>query len=274
MSLNYCELNPCHYYTVPGLYFNASLKMTKIKLELLCDPEQFLFVENSIRGGVLVIRHIHATANNEFLPNYNPDDPASWILFDDNNLYGHAMSHPLTTGNFKFLSPKEIKEFDIAKTAATEEVGFILEVDLKYPVHLHESQNDYPLATEKIKITQDILSSYSQSLINNLNDKIKYVLHSENLWLYLELGMKLVKIHKILQFSQSAWIKPYIYFKTTKRKEATSSFLQNLFKLFINSVFSECLQNRINLKPATNPTGERNLSRDLLFNDYISLPKI
>ena len=110
-----------------------------------------------------------------------------------------------------------------------------------------------------------MLSPYSQSLINqhssteklapNLYDKIKYILHFENLRLYLELGMELVKVHRILQISQSSWIKPYIYFNTTKRKEATSPFLQNLVILIINSVFDEtmeCLRNRINLK-LTNP---------------------
>ena len=102
----------------------------------------------------------------------------------------------------------------MSKTAATDDVGFILEVDLKYPVHLHESHNDYPLAAENIKITHDMLSPYSQSLISkhssteklalNPNYKTKYVLHYENLKLYLELGMELVKIHRILQFSQLA----------------------------------------------------------------------
>ena len=136
-------------------------------MKLLCDPEQFLFFENSIRGGVSVVSHRHATANNEFVPDYIPDDPSSWILFvDANNLYGLAMSQPLPTGAFKFLSPKEIEEFDITKIAATDDIGFILEVDLKYPVHLHESHNDYPLAAEKVKITHDMLSPYSQSLIN------------------------------------------------------------------------------------------------------------
>ena len=215
MSLNYYELDSCHYDTLQGLSFDACLKMSKIKLELLGDPEQFLFVENSIRGGVSVVSHRHATANNEFVPNYNLDDPTTWILFvDANNLYGHAMSEPLPTGNFKFLSPKEIEKFDISKTASTDDVGFILEVDLKYPVHLHELYNDYHLAAEKIKITHDMLSPYSQSLINkhnsteklasNLNDKKKYVLHYENLRLYLKLGMELVKIHRILQLCQSA----------------------------------------------------------------------
>ena len=159
------------------------------------------------------------------------------------------------------LSAKKIEEFDISKIGATDDLGFILDVDPKYPVHLH----DYPLAAENVMITQDVLSPYSQSLINkycsteklapNLNDKITNVLHYENLRLYLELGMELVKIHRILQFNQSALIKPYIDFNTAKRKEATSSFLQNLFKLFISSVFGktmEFLRNRINLKLVTN----------------------
>ena len=167
MSLINYELDPCHYYILLGLSFDACLKMTKIELELQCDLEQFLFVENSIRGGVSVVSHRHATANNEFVPNYKPNDPTSWILFvDANNVYGHAMSQPLPNVNFKFLSPNEIEEFNMSKTAAADDVGFIIEVDLKYPVHLHESHNDYPLAAEKIKITHDMLSPYSQSLIN------------------------------------------------------------------------------------------------------------
>ena len=132
------------------------------------------------------------------MPDFNPDYRTSWILFvDDNNLYGHALSQPLPRENFQFLSLKEIEEFDIAKTVATDNIGFILDVDLMYPVYLHESHNDYPLAAEKVKITQDMLTPYSKSLINkhssteklapNQKDKINYVLHYENLRLYLEL---------------------------------------------------------------------------------------
>ena len=132
--------------------------MTKIELELLYDPEQFLFVQNSIRVGVSVVTYRHSTANNEFVPDYNPDDPSTWVLFvDANNLYGLAMRQPLPTGNFQFLSPKEIDIFDIAKTVAIDDIGFILEVYLKYSVHLHESH----LAAEKVKIIQDMLSSNS-----------------------------------------------------------------------------------------------------------------
>ena len=84
----------------------------------------------------------------------------------------------------------------MSKRAANDDVGFILDVDLKYPVNIHESHNDYPFSAEKLKITQDMLSPYSRSLINkyssteeklapNLNDKIKYVLHFENVRLHL-----------------------------------------------------------------------------------------
>ena len=173
----------------------------------------------------------------------------------------------------------------MSKTAATDDIGFILEVDLQYPVHLHKSHNDYPLVAEKVKITQNMLSPYFKSLISsstenlapNLNDKIKYVLHYKNLRLYLELGMKLVKINRILQFRQSAWIKSYIDFNTAKRKAATSSYLQNLFKLFKNSVFGKTmkrLRNRINLKLITNTVRANKLIARPNFSDSILLTKI
>ena len=93
--------------------------------------------------------------------------------------------------------------------------------------------------------------------------------------------MELVKVHRILQFNQSAWIKPYIDFNTTNRKEATSSFLQILFKLFINSVFGktiECLWNRINLKLVTNSIRVKKLIArpsfqrfDIINKDFTSI---
>ena len=97
------------------------------------------------------------------------------------------------------------------------DVGYILEVDLKYPNELHDLHNDYPLAREKRTVTNDILSNYCKSiadkyeikvgdikkLIPNLGHKNKYVLHYKNLQLYLSLRIKLTKIHRVLQFKQS-----------------------------------------------------------------------
>jgi len=135
-----------------------------------------------------------------------------------------------------------------------------LEVDLAYPRDLHELHNDYPLAPEKVTLTEEMLSSYSKSfpgqhvltekLIPNLNDKIKYVTHYVNLKLYIRLGMKLKRVHRVLQFDQSPWMKPYIDFNTNKRRQATTDFERDFYKLLNKSVFGKTmknLRNRVNV---------------------------
>ena len=149
------------------------------------------------------------------------------------------------------------------------DVGYILEVDLKYPNELHELHNDYPLAPEKLAVTNDILSSYCKSiadkydikvgdvkkLIPNFGNKTKYVVHYRNLQLYLSLGMKLTKTHRALQFKQSDWMKKYIEFNTKKRMSATNDFEKDFLKLMINSVYGKTMENlrkRVNVRFVNN----------------------
>ena len=123
-------------------------------------------------------------------------------------------------------------------------VGYSLEVDLKYPDELHELHNDYPLAPEKLAVSSDMLSKYCKKiadkyeikvgdvkkLIPNLGNKTNYVVHYRNLQLYLSLGMKLTKIHRVLKFKQSDWMKKYIDFNTEKRMNADNDFEKDFYE--------------------------------------------
>ena len=128
--------------------------------------EHLIFFENSIRGGISVVRHRHAKANNSMVPDYNPDDVNSWLLYvDANNLYGHAMSSFLATSDFRFFTEDEIASFYLSTTSPTDGIGYVLKVDLDYPRELQDLYSDYPLAAKKLKITRDKLSPYSESLV-------------------------------------------------------------------------------------------------------------
>ena len=263
--LHYYKLDPCHYFTSPGLSWDAMLKMTGVKLELMSDIDQYLFIEKGIRGGVSYISKRYAKANNKYISNYNSKEPSNYITYlDANNLYGWAMSQNLPTGGFKWLSPNEI---DLRKETKK---GYILEVDLEYPEHLHESHNDYPLAPEKVEVKEHMLSDYSKKiksefnikvggiskLVPNLKPKKNYVAHYKNLQQYLDLGLKATKVHRVLEFKQSPWLKTYIDFNTMKRKEAKSDFEKDFFKLMNNSVFGKTIENlrkRVNVTLINDP---------------------
>ena len=112
-------------------------------------------------------------------------------------------------------------------------VGYILEVDLEYPSELHDLRNDYPLVPEKLEISQKMLSKYCSDiadkygikiggvnkLVPNLRNNKKFDVHYKYLQLYLSLGMKLSKIHKILEFKQSDWLKKFVDFNQKKKCE-------------------------------------------------------
>ena len=267
--LEYYKLDPCHYFTSPGLSWDAMLKMTNIKLELMTDIDMFQFIEKGMRGGVSYIAHRHALANNKYLKKFDERLPSKYIMYlDANNLYGWAMSQYLPTGGFRWMTEKEIDKIDLAKYKDNCRKGLILEVDLEYPKKLHDLHNDYSLAPEKIKVAKNMLSEYAKNiakkynistglvykLIPTLSNKEKYVLHYRNLQLYTDLGLKITKVDRVFEFNQSPWMKEYIDFNTQKRTNAKNAFEKDFFKLMNNSVFGKTMENlrkRVNVRLVT-----------------------
>ena len=147
-----------------------------------------------------------------------------------NNFYGWAMSDYLPYGGFKQL--KNLDGFDVGSICEKGKIGYILEVDLELLEKLHLLHNDYSLVPEKHQISYDKLSDYCKKiadgyeikvgevkkLISNLGSKPNYVVYYRNLQLYLSLGNKLTKIHRVVKVKHCNWMKIYINFNTEKEQ--------------------------------------------------------
>ena len=249
------KLDPAWYYTVPGLAWDACLKKTEVRLELLNDIDMLLMIEKGIRGGVSTITKRYAEANNPYMKTYDSNSTNKYITYlDANNLYGWAMSQPLPTHGFEWMSEEELKNWR-SRSCETSE-ACILEVDLEYPKELHDLHNDYPLSPERLKI------GGIEKLILNLYDKKNYVVHHKTLKQYESLGLKITKIHRGIKFKESAWLKPYIDLNTKLRTKAKNDFEKDFFKLMNNSVFGktmENIRNRVDICLVTNEDQARKL---------------
>ena len=193
------------------------LKMTEIELDLISDTDMHLFIEKGMRVGISYIAKRYSKPNNKCMQSYDAKKPSKFIKYlDENNLYGWAMIQYLPYSGFKWLNQKEISDFYLNSISENSSIGYI-KVELEYPSELHDLHNDYPLAPEKLEITQNMLSKYCFNIVNeygiklggvnklvpNLDNKSKYVVHYRNFQLYLSLGMKCTKVHRILKFKQS-----------------------------------------------------------------------
>ena len=241
LCLKIYGLDPVYYFTAPQLAWDACLKMTSVKLELLSDEDMLLMFEEGIRGGISIISNRYGEANNKYMrKGFNKNKPSKYLMYlDANNLYGCAMSEKLPTHGFKWLLDREIgKLFNNQVLQVWEKIPCILEVDLEYPENLHDLHNDYPFCPEKVKCKNGV-----KKLIPNLRDKTKYIIHYKNLIQCLRAGMKLKKIHRGIKFVESEWMKSYIDKNTNLRAMAKNNFEKDFFKLMNNSVFGKTMEN-------------------------------
>ena len=273
LCLQTYKLDPAHYLSSPGLSWDSMLRTTGVVLDLIDDADMFLFLEKGIRGGISMISHRHAVANNPYMEeDFDNTKPTSYIAYwDANNLYGWSMSQPLPQKDFHWLEEDLVSSLDVTQIPDDAEQGYILEVDLEYPDNLHDEHNDYPLVPEPTTIRPGFLSQYtrqlgahiygdekhipsSKKLVPHLGPRRKYVIHYRNLKQCLEHGLQVTRIHRVLTFHQSAWLEPYISLNTEKRKLAANAFEKDFFKLMNNSIFGkscENMRNRRNIELVT-----------------------
>ena len=148
------------------------------------------------------------------------------------------MIQPLPAGGFKWVD--DVSRFTPDETGGLEKhgnKGYLLEVDVKYPKELHDLHNDLQFMCEKMKINK------VEKLVPNLYDKKKYVIHIRALDQALKHGLVHEKVHRVIEFNQSAWLKPYIDFNTELRKKAKNEFEKEFFKLMNNAVFGKTIGN-------------------------------
>ena len=239
MCIKVYELDPAHFLSLPGLAWQACLKKTNVKSELLTDYDMLLMVEEGIRGGICHSIHRYAKANNKYMKNYDKNKESSYIQYlDGNNLYGWAMSQKLPVNGFIWIkNVAEINEKFIKNYDEESDKGYSFEVDVNYPKRLHDLQSDLPFLPKRMKIDK------CKKLVCNLRNKKKYVVHIRSLKQALNYGLKLEKVHRIIEFNQESWLKPYIDMNTELRKIVKKDFEKDFFKLMKSAVFGKTMEN-------------------------------
>ncbi|XP_053205601.1 uncharacterized protein LOC128392015 [Panonychus citri] len=259
-SMKDFKIDPPHYMTGPGLSFAAAFRRLQIEVELFCDIDKLMMIEKGIRGGLTTVARRYVKANNPNVPGYDGGDQTHLLYLDVNNLYGYAMCSYLPYAYYAWKNFDD-EEAVLRDLRFSSGYNYIYEVDLEYPSELHDEHDDFPLAPHKLKIDNEMLSPYAKRIVEKLQERghhsvsseklvatflkrEKYVVHGLNLKFYMEKGLKVTKIHRILKFSSLPWLQDYIEFCTSKRQQAKDPFTSSLYKLFVNSIYGKLMEDK------------------------------
>ena len=197
------ELDPAHFISLPGLAWQACLKKTNVELQLLTDYDMLLRIEEGIRGGICHAIQRYAKTNNKYMRDYDKNKESSYIQYlDANNLYGKAMTGKLPVRGFRWMTDISRMDEEFVRSYDKNDIkGYILEVDVDYPNELQNLHSDFPFLAESMVINN------TKKLVCNLQDKKNYVVYINVLKQALDHGLKLRKVHRVIEFDQEAWLK-------------------------------------------------------------------
>ncbi|XP_063235651.1 uncharacterized protein LOC134538341 [Bacillus rossius redtenbacheri] len=239
VCLQYYSLDPAHYITAPSLAWDALLFKTGARLELITDPDIYLFLESAVRGGITNVSRRHAKANNVHMSTHDPCLPSSYICyFDVNALYAHTMLDKLPVGKFEWVPRDEYASWDFNAIDIDGDTSYFAEVDLTFPDDCHDRLSDLPLAPVNGVPPNGRMSKLLLTLVPRNN----YVVHAKTLRHYVRYGAVIGQVHRVLRFEQAAWMKDYITFNAERRAQAANPFEKSFFKLLSNAVYGKSLE--------------------------------
>ena len=286
VALEEDKLDPVHFVSLPAMSFKSAFKMTGETIHLLQDPEMYNIFERGIRGGLTFVNKHHIKSETV------GDDHIHLKYYDQNNLYGSSLSKPLPHSEFSWLNQDELEYYsnpsNILKIPDEGDWGYYFEVDLIYPNSIKNKTADFPLAPESGEVTEDMFSPFMSQFHNNLTecgqprykpcrkllltqyDKKNYLVHFCILKFYLEMGMLLKSVHRIIKFRQKAFLKPYIDSNSQKRALAQNNFEKDFYKYKNNSLFGKTMEDvrkRMNYKLVVDEQKYHKLTSSPLFID-------
>ena len=167
MFIKVYGLDHVYFLSAPGLAWQACLKKTGERLELITDVDMLLMIEKGIRGGLCHSVYRHAKTNNKYMKIYDVNNESSYIIYmDANNLYGYARSKKVPVDGFEWVEDLSTIDEDFIKNYDEDSnAGYFIEADIDYPKELHNKHSDLPFLPEKMEVNK------CKKLISNLYDK-------------------------------------------------------------------------------------------------------
>ena len=222
MCLEIYELDLAKFISAPGLAWQAALKKL-VKLDLIADLDMLLLIEKGIRGGRCNTVRRNTKASDKYMRDYDLMIKIKNLCYSNywgaNNLYGWAMSQKLPTFNFEWVEgTSQFIEVFIKNYDGKSELGYILDIDVKYPKEIYELHGDLPFLPERKKLGK------VEKIVTNLTSRSEYVIHIKSLKQVLSHGLILKKVYRVIGFNEDEWLKPYIEMNNKLRTEAKNHF--------------------------------------------------
>lgn len=294
-------------YTWAAFMNHIADNRNKPQLFMEGEMDMICFFARAIRGGCAGVMKRYSHANYPGMEGYDPTQPEKHLIYlDANNLYGWSMSQYLPVGNFKWADSELIRSCNTNPALVLELYleklpvgrGAFLEVDLDYPMELHNRHNYYPLAPVKRSVSEDEISEYSKllneyssskhdsvnaMLLQTLEPRRNYITYYKNLIFYLKHGLVLKKVHKIIEFDEYPIMRSYIELNTMHRNQSKTAAEKITWKTLNNAAYGKTFENQLNYSAlkfiSTDTSYERTVAKPgfdgyVFFNDNLMIAKL